>query len=209
MPVSSSIQSFPARDVKALFTQMNRASRELNIPIGKAVRMAGNMIARTMGTSTRLPTRDVKAKKRVVTEVRGPKTAGGNKKFKVISWAGGSKRTFFVFAKNKREANKRRSVQIRKYGLAKATWVRLASRIGRAGASAGATASAKKAAARAGRVNFRFKGDDPFVALINELPYAETALQGGANDVITAMARAARGLSKSIDEQLKRKMGAA
>jgi len=207
MPAQATID-FPTEDVRALFAQMDRAVKELNIPIGKALKQAGNILGRTMGTSSRVATRDVKAKKRVIKEVKGEKSRRGNKKFEVISWRSGSRKTFFVYAKNKREASKKGKVKIGKFALAKATWARIASRIGSAGAMGGATAGAKRTAQKYGKVTFRFTGNDPFVKMTNKLDYALSALRGGEQDVNTAMARAARGLSKSIDKQLERKLGA-
>ena len=195
---------FPTADVKALMQQIKRASKMLNIPLGRAVRMAGNMLGRTMGTSTRVPKRNVKAKKREIREIKGEKSARGKKKFEVITWKRGRKDTFTVYARNKREVSRMPQVRISKYGLAKMTWVRIASRLGQGGSSGGALPGAKRAARDAGKVEARLRGDDPYVKLINQLSYAIPALQGGENEVNTAMERAARGLAKSIDKQLDR-----
>jgi len=207
MPSSNSI-GFPTQDVRAFFAQLERGAKELNRPIGQMLRQAGNLLGKTMGTSTNLPTKDVKAKKRTIKEVKGVKVRKGMKRFEVTNWRGGRKTTFYVIAANKREANKRREVRVLKFGLAKFTWAQIASKIGSAGSAGGATPQAKRLAKRVGKVAFRFSGNDPFVIMTNELSYALSALQGGENDVNTAMARAARGLSKSIDKQLARKLGA-
>ena len=214
MAIESSIIGWPTDDVRALFAQMERAVKELNIPMGKALKQAGNVLGQTMGTSTRVATRDGKAQKRIIHEVKEAKGIAkrrGTKKYEVISWTSGKKTTFNIRAKNKREANKKRQVKVRNFGLAKMTWARIASGIGSSMAtSAGkATPWAKRKADRYGRVTFRFTGDDPFVTMTNNLYYAIPALQGGENTVNTAMARAARGLELSITKQLKRKLGAA
>lgn len=197
---------FPEADTKALIDSLTRAARALNIPLGRAVRMAGNMLGRTLGTSTRLPKRDVKAKKRVVRDLGEEFRIGPQQVFEVISWRSGRRKISFVSGDSKSEVNKSRAVKIDKYGLAKTTWVRIASRVGTGGATGGATASAKKTAARVGRTIFRLRGEDPFITLENELSYAAKALEGGEQDATTAMARAARGLTKSADEQLRRRL---
>jgi hypothetical protein len=198
---------FPSQDVRALFAQMERAQNELNVSNAQALRQAGNAVAKAVGASTVLPTRDVKAKKRAVEKVGG-KSRYGNQRFRVTSWKNGRRSEFTVTARNLSAAKRLPQVMIGKYGLAKRVWVAIARKLGSPGSDGGATKTAKRLGDKFGDVDASLKGADPYVIMTNSLPYAREALSDGERSIDTAMARASRALRHSIDNQIARRMGA-
>ena len=201
MPVVASIE-FPRADVDALFRQMDRAQKELGRSLGNAVRTAANRVALSIGTSTK-----VSPKHRKITAT-GETSRNRNKRFEVYSDK--SRKTFSVWAKNMREAKRRKAVVISRRGLAKATWRRAASEASAGGGvgQGGVTESAKRLADRHARGKGVFTGVDPWAMMESSLDYAQDALQGGPRDVDTAMERAASAMEHLIDRQIERKLGA-
>lgn len=168
------------------------------------------MVARSMAAATNEPRRDVvkAGKRRKVEAVKGSKSAAGNQEFHVKSWRGGTRNTFSVWAASKSAANKLPQLRVGRWGLAKACWFWGLKKLGPGAKFGFATASAKRGATSATDVQMSMRKDDPWVRITNRLPYAMEAVQGGEATLNGAMGKAARGLEKSIDEQLKRRMKA-
>ena len=201
----SKVQSelrWPEQDVRKLFRQMERGIRELGMHEVHALNAAGKQLVRALGTSTR-----VSAKYRDVEQVKGGSAnirLNGQKEYKVTGYFGRPKKygSRTVFATSKMDAKKRRAV-IRYRGLAKKTW-------GAVGKSFGnwehnlSTAGYELSSVAANMASVdRGAG---YVRMTNSLSYAVPALEGGPNAVDTAMIRAARGLQKSFDKQLERRL---
>jgi hypothetical protein len=198
---------FPREDVRAFFRQMETNRKALNLSAGRALRQAANQLGRACGASTKVPTRDVKAKKRTMEPV-GKASRTGNRQFRVTSWKSGERKRFTVTARNVSEAKKLPQVKVGNFGLAKRVWAAIAREFGRAGSDGGATKNAKRLGQKFGSVKAVLKGDDPYVRMTNSLPYAVDALQQGERSIDTAMARATRALAHSMEKQLERKMKA-
>ena len=197
---------WPQRDADALFASMERARRELNIPMGTAIKKAMNSVARSLGTSTAVAPkyRKYRLVKETAKQVRAK---GGRKLYEVTSDRRG--KTFFVRAASIRDLKKDPRVIILRAGLAKKSWHWAAAKFGAAGAAGrGITQSAKSEAPKLVSTDGRFRGDDPFAKITNRVSYMGEALQGGAQSVDTAMSRAARAMEHQVDNLLQKKMKA-
>jgi hypothetical protein len=200
---------WPKADVDALWRQVERAQKELGKTLGQAVRFAAWSVARSLGTITTM-SKKVRPY-RVVNEGRGVSKFKGGKKYEVTSMKKGKTKTFNVRAKSVSELKKMTQVKIGKAGLAKSAWMWGIRQIGGGKniGMAGATDTAKKRGRMTIDVEKRLTGDDPFVKIINRLNYAENALIGGQSAVSSTMGKAARSMERIIDENIKKKLGAA
>lgn len=199
MPIAASIE-FPQADAAALFSQMDRAQRVLGRSLGKSVLMAANFVARSLGASTRLSD-----KYREFHPVVGSQTSRGRQEYEAIRpYYAQRKKRFFAW--NDAEAKESRFVKIGRRGLAKATWAAVGRRGGFGGGAAGSHA-VKGLAAKFGTMERHLTGEDPFAVLLNRLYYAESALQGGPEDVSSALARAARNMERDINQKAAKRLG--
>lgn len=198
MPLATSIE-FPSADVSALFSQMDRAQKVLGRSLGQSVLMAANFVARSLGASTR-----ISDKYREFHPVVGSQTSRGRQEYEAIRpYYAQRKRRFFAW--NDSEAKESRFVKIGRRGLAKATWAA----VGRRGGFSGGSHAVKGLAAKFGTMERHLTGEDPFAVLLNRLYYAEAALNGGPQDVSTALARASRNMERDINQKAAKKMGLA
>jgi len=201
---------FPREDVEALFAQMQRAQKEIGASMGGAIKMAGFQLARTMGTSTAVS--DKKRDYKIIQQRRARPGRPKQMMIEVTSYRGGKKKTFRrLIDGGKREANKSTAVEIGMRGLAKSSWkwgAKGAKTAGAVGYGRDVSRSAKQWGSRYGRGKGHYRGDSPYYVIESRLPYIRKALQGGERTVETATQRAARALSETIDNKLKKKMGA-
>ena len=199
---------WPKRDVRALWTQIDRAQKELGKNLGQAIRFAAWSVARSLGVVTKVAPKFRSYE--VVKEGRGVAKGKGGKKYQVISWKKGSAKTFNVRAASVSELKKMAQVRIWNAGLAKSAWMWGIKKLGSGSGISmkGVTAGAKKRGSGNMDVTQRLRGDDPFVKIVNSLPYAASALQGGTGAVNGAMGSAARSMEKIIDANIAKKLGA-
>ena len=199
---------FPKRDVRALFTQMDRAQKALGKDIGQALRFAAWSVARSLGVVT-----DVAPKYRpykVVQEGRGIAKRRGGKKYEITSWKKGHSKTFNIRAASVSALKKKDQVRIGNAGLAKSAWMWGIKKLG-SGGGVSMKGIASKVKQRGGQnmdVTQSLRGDNPFVKIVNRLPYAGDALRGGMGSVNNAMGKAAKSMEKIIDANIAKKMGA-
>jgi len=198
---------FPRQDVRALWAQIDRAQKELGKGLGPAIRFAAWSVARSLGVVTKVapklrPYREIK-------EGRGVAKGKGGKKYEITSWKKGHAKTFNVRAASVSELKKTGKVRIGNAGLAKSAWMWGIKKLGSGGGVGmkGVTAAAKQRGQRNMDVTQRLRGDDPFVKIVNSLPYAVSALRGGMNEVNGAMGRAARSMEKIIEANISKKLG--
>lgn len=202
MPLAASIE-FPQADVRALWSQIDRAQKLLGRSLGSSVKTAANAVARSLGTSAR--TSD---KYREFHPVAGSQTSRGRQEYEVVRpYYARKTRTFFAW--NDAAAKESRFVKIGRRGLAKAIWGAVARGIGGSHHAGGVSFAVAGLAKKYGHAEARLSGEDPYVKLTNESYYAEMALKGGKQDVETAIARAARAMEKTIGNQISKKMGMA
>ena len=167
--------------------------------------MAGIVLSRSMGTSTR-----ISDTKRPYTIIATRRPRGARLRQNVVDVNSQKAGKFTrVLEGGKREINKSTAVRVGMSGIAKASW-RWASRQARSPMSTiakkGMTHSAQEWAGKYADGQARTRGDDPFYKISSSIGYINQAMdQGAAND---AMRRAAGGLEKWIDEELKRKFKA-
>ena len=200
---------WPMEDVRAMWKQIQRNQKEFGYTLGTSMKIGAWHLCRSLGVSTA-----VAPKHRPVKEIHETpkelKAKGGGKKYEVTSWKSGRKKTFAVRSSNKiRAVRKTRQVRIGNRGLAKATWRASISRYGskrgisRTGFAPGITKFAKQLVNNKARL----KGENPYIRIINRINYIESAMEGGEHAVDTAMERAASGMMKRIDNQIKKKLG--
>jgi hypothetical protein len=216
MPVVASIE-FPRADVDALFRQMDRQSRLLGKSLVHSLNAAAMYLGRSLGASTKMApkTRPVKALPLKI--AKGQKSNINGQP--VIPWGVtgwfGRPRTYQtrILRTSKGKAYvKERLGMIRRRGLAKKTMASMAKNVGGIGAAGMAHMSyvaqdLARIASKHGK-NTRGGGEhDPWILMENTLNYATDALKGGEMDISTAMGRAARGMEKSINAQLRRRFG--
>lgn len=216
MPLAVSIE-FPRADVDALFRQMDRQSRLLGKSLVHSLNAAAMYLGRSLGASTKISkkTRPVKALPLKI--AKGQKSNINGQP--VIPWGVtgwfGHPRTYQtkILRTSKGKAYvKERLGMIRRRGLAKKTMASMAKNVGGIGAAGMAHMSyvaqdLARIASKHGK-NTRGGGEhDPWILMENTLNYATDALKGGEMDITTAMGRAARGMEKSINAQLRRKFG--
>lgn len=199
---------WPKEDVRALWAQIDRAQKELGKGLGQAIKFAAWSVAQSLGVKTKVapkyrPYEVVKESARVV------KFKGG-KKYQITSLKKGHAKTFNVRAGSVSELKKMGQVRIGNAGLAKSAWYWGIKKLGSANGVGmkGVTQRAKQHGVGITNVTQRLKGDDPFVKMVNSLPYAASALQGGMSAVTDAMGKAARHMEKIIDAQIAKKLGA-
>lgn len=200
---------FPREDVRRLFGQMDRAQKELGKSLGQTVRFAAWSIASSLGKVTRVakkhrPYKEIKEAGSVV-------RAKGGKKYKVTSYRSGGRKTFNVRAASVAELKRSSKVLIGKAGLAKASWFWGIKKIGggRNISQAGVTKTAKRFAALNMDVENRTTGDDPYVKMVNSIPYIRAAMLGGESAITGAMGRAARHMERITDANLDKKLRSA
>jgi len=199
MGLQTTIES-PQADIKAFWARLERASRELGKKMGPVLKMGGNALARSIGTSTR-----VAPKYRPVTRVRGERNSRGLPAFEVLDER--TKKTFIVHAAGLREARKSRKATISRRGLAKATNQAIARQLGQGGAMGPAAPATSALARKFGHVQARLTGTDPYVRMENKLKYAVDALTGGPQAIDQALARATRAIDHIVDKQLTAMIG--
>ena len=199
---------WPKQDVRALFAQMDRAQKELGKNLGQALRFAAWSVARALGVKT-----DVAAKYRpykVIKEGRGIAKRKGGKKYEVTSYKKGRKNTFNVRAASVSALKKTGQVRIGNAGLAKSSWMWGIKKLGSGGGVSmkGVASRVKQRGGQNMDVTQRLRGDNPFIKIVNSLPYAGDALRGGTGAVNNAMSKAARSMEKVIDANIAKKLGA-
>jgi hypothetical protein len=201
MPVDVDID-FPREDVRAMMRAIHRAEREVGKGLGNGMRMAGFTLAKSLGASTKIAPRYREYK-------QVPTTRKGQKKYEVVSFIGGKKHTFETYRRGVRELKKNAAL-IGRRGLAKGSWLWGARRAGqgRAVAKKDIRPSALRFAERHAGGEGRYRGDDPFIRITNQLPYIEQAMHGGPKAIEDAMRRGAKGLEIWLDDLLKKKMDA-
>ncbi|MEY2656136.1 MAG: hypothetical protein RLZZ524_3164, partial [Pseudomonadota bacterium] len=191
---------WPKQDVDALFRSMQLAQQYLNYDAGHALRAAAKHLLSSLGTSTRQAPkfREIVPSSSLDAEALGRFQRGSLAKrkmtaFDVTGWFGLPRRqmTKTVFSRDIATA-KRRHATIARRGLAKSTWGAAAR--GMSGVSAivtNAASSTKQIAAKYADSSSQLTGADLFIEINNYLPYIQSAIEGAANSVDTAMARAA------------------
>lgn len=195
--------TWPKEDVERLFRAMESARKYLNYDVAHALKSAARYVVQALGTSTK-----VAPKYRDISPSNQPAPRRDLKAFDVTGWFGAPRRplTKTVFSRNLSTA-KRRHATIGKRGLAKAVWGASSRYVGGYNVLVTAASSVSRLAAKFADTTSRLSGDAPSIEINNFLPYAEDALQGGPKDVGAAMERAARGLEKSVEKQLVKRMG--
>lgn len=194
---------FPEADVRDLFRQMDMHVRHLRRHENHALNIAGKSVAQALGTSTR-----VAPKYRQITENKIIGTSRRNvKAYDVTGYFGRPRRlqTRTVFAQSKMNA-KRRHAAIRRRGLGKMVWSAIGRKFGGIAGEHTLSGMANEIAGLANK-HSRVSRGDGYVQMTNRLGYAAKALQGGPQDVSTAMERAARSMQRSFENQLVRRMG--
>jgi len=204
MSKAASIE-FPKQDVRRLWAQIDRAQKELGKGLSQAIKFAAWSVAQSLGVKTKVAPKYRPYK--VVKEGRGRK---GGKKYQITSFKKGRKHTFNIRAASVSELKKKPQVRIGKAGLAKSAWYWGIKKIGGGKnlGMKGVTPGAKRGGGRNMNTTSRLRGDDPFVKMVNSLPYAGNALKGGMGAVNNAMSKAARHMEKIIDGQIAKKLGA-
>ena len=199
---------FPRQDVRAMWAQIDRAQKELGQDLGQAIRFAAWSVARSLGVITKVASKYRPYK--VIKEGRGAAKGKGGKKYEVTSWKKGREKTFNVRAASVSELKKMGQVRIGNAGLAKSAWMWGIKKLGSGSGIGmkGVTPGAKQRGQQNMDVTQRLRGDDPFVKIVNSLPYAASALQGGMGAVNGVMSKAARSMEKIIDDKIKKKLGA-
>lgn len=196
---------FPQRDVDAFFRAMNDQQRYLNKDAGQALGAAAKALVQSLGTSTK-----VAPKRRKVKEVASQSRRRDVKTYAVTGWFGKprTEQTRFVNARNRDAGAVQRMASIGSRGLARASWKSVGKHI-RANLNLMQVASGKIAriADQLGVAKAVLSGPDPYVEIRNRVPYIVQAMDGGRQEVSTAMERAARALNHSMERQLVRRMG--
>lgn len=207
MPVETTVE-FPAADTRALFAQMERNSREFGRTLGSSLRFAGWSVASSLGAATRVAKKYRPYHQR--DEARGVASARGKKAYRVTSHKKGGANKFTVYAASVKELKTMPQVRIGRAGLAKSAWFWGIKGIGggRNISTAGATPGAKSGAGRFMETEKRLTGDDPFIRIVNSLPYARDAMRGGDARIQEAMGKAARQMERIIDANIKKAMAA-
>ena len=199
---------WPKQDVRALWAQIDRAQKELGKGLGPAIRFAAWSVARSLGTVTKVAPKYRPYK--VIAEGRGVAKHKGGKKYEVTSWKKGHAKTFNIRSASVSELKKKGQVRIGNAGLAKSAWMWGIKKLGSGGGvnMKGVTPGARRRGAGNMNVTQQLRGDNPFIKIVNSLPYATNALRGGIGDVTTALGKAARAMGKIIDANIAKKLGA-
>lgn len=199
---------WPKEDVRALWAQIARAQAFLGKELGQAIKFAAWSVAQSLGVVT-----NVAPKYRPYSEIiegRGVAKRKGGKKYEITSWKKGREHKFNMRAASVRELKQSGKVKIGNAGLAKSAWYWGIKKLGSANGVGmrGVTLRAKQRGAGNIKVTQRLKGNDPFVKMVNDLPYAVSALRGGMSAANSALGKAARHMGKIIDAQIAKKLGA-
>jgi hypothetical protein len=199
---------WPKKDVQALWAQIDRAQKELGKDLGQAVRFAAWSVARSLGVGTKVS--DKYRPYKVIKEERGVARRAGSKLYEITSWKKGREHTFNMRAKNIAELKATPQVKIANRGRAKSAWMWGIKKLGSgSGVSMnGVTPKGFMAAQNTMDVEQKLSGDNPYVKMINSLPYATSALKGGMSAVNGAMGKAARSMARIINADIKKKLGA-
>lgn len=200
---------WPKEDVRAIWRQIERNQKELGRSLGSSVKLAAWHLTRSLGTSTRVAPK-YRPYKEIKETAKEKRAKGGGKKYEITTCKGGRKKTFNIrSSKGVRELKQLPQVRIGNAGLAKSSWRFAISQFGsRRGVSKkGFARGIEGYAQKHTDITKRLKGDDPYVKISNRVNYIRDAMTGGENAVNTAMARAARGMMKHIDNKVKEKMG--
>jgi len=197
--------TWPEKDVEAIMAEMERGRRELGRDYPHMLRAGMKAILNSVGASTR-----VAPKKREITKGTAKPPRRGLKAFDVTGYFGKKPKTLqtkTVFSRDKRTATKYHGT-IGNSGLAKRTWAIAGKMFGASVLSSAVSSMTDRIAGNSVDVSKNFTGEDQFIQVANGLNYIESALNGGPNDINTAMERAASGLTQSIDRQIVKRMGA-
>ena len=188
--------------------QIDRAQKELGRDLGQAIRFAAWSVARSLGVMTKVAPkyRDYK----VVKEGRGVAKRAGSKLYEVTSWKKSQKHTFNMRAVSVSQLKETPQVKIKNRGRAKSVWMWGIKKLGSGGgvSMSGVTSAGYLAAQQAMDVEQKLSGDNPYVKMVNSLPYAVNALKGGMGSVNDAMGKAARSMARIINADIKKKLGA-
>jgi hypothetical protein len=200
---------WPKRDVSALLAQIGRAQRELGKGLGQTIKFAAWSVAQSLGVLTKVAPKY--REYRVIKEGRGIAKGKGGKKYEITSLKKGHKHTFNVRAASISDLKKDGRLIIGNAGLAKSAWMWGIKRLGSGNGISmkGVTMGARKRGQQNMDVTQRLRGDDPFVRIVNSLPYASQAMRGGASAINGAMGKAASHMEKIISAQIAKKLGAA
>jgi hypothetical protein len=165
-------------------------------------------VARSLGVITKVAPKC--REYRVIKEARGVARKAGSKLFEITSWKKGNKRTFQIRAKSVAELKQTPQVIISNAGRAKAAWMWGVKKLGSGkGVSMnGVTSRGYKVAGSNMDVTQKLEGNDPFVKIVNSLPYATNAFKGGSGVVEGAMGKAARSMARIINADIAKKLGA-
>jgi hypothetical protein len=206
--MSNAIQiEFPRRDIEALRAQMDRAQKELGKSLGASVKLAAWSVSRTLGTSTRVAPKVRKVmplRKSGFSDEYKSSFLSWKKPFIVLVDRGWQSREEIIWEKSITRARKNKWAVIKYHGLAKAAWGWAVKKLGPKSDMKGVSDPARGKAASQMAVESQLKGDDPVVRLTNRVKYAAAALKGGARDVNTAIARAAKYMAAVIDGNIKK-----
>ena len=205
--MSNGVQiSIPMGDVNRLFDAMQYASEKLNIDMGQAMKRGVNSLLNSIAASTKVAPKNRPIKHRPT--IKPPRR--DLKAFSVDGWFGKPRthQSKIVFAKNLKNAKDTHG-KISRRGLARLTWKLAAKDLANRFSVKVPTVDAAitgKVAAENIEARGNFKGFDIFAEIHNSLPYIKQALEGGPKSVDTAFDRAARGLLKSVDKQVERRL---
>lgn len=192
------------QDISGLMRQMERARKEVGKSLGQSVKFAAWSVADALRAATR-----ISAKRREVEEMPGVEKKRGKLAWKVTGARKGKPKEWTIYAANKAEAKKHPVVQIGNRGLAQKAWHWAQSRLGSSRGGLKVGGKTFNLAQEYTGVTISLKGDDPFVKIVNRLPYASEAFEsGGGQTVNNAMERAAKRMAHIIDAQIAKKMGA-
>lgn len=216
---SGVLVEFPQKDVKALSAAMEKGAKYLNWDNKKALQSAVLYVTKSLAASTK-----VSEKYRKFRDTGRTSRTGANRVFEVWtrystpkrrgkvlkrSWYGAPFHWQTIYAKNAAALKRRPALNIAMRGLARQSWHAAAASMRRnIGGSGGLTGRDVPSVARKyGIMGWHLAGNDQWAEIRNKLPYIEQALSGGPQDVVTAMARAARAMEHSIEKQLVKRMG--
>lgn len=213
--MSNGVQiSIPMGDVNRLFDAMQYASEKLNISTGKAMKQAVRHLFSSIGASTRVAPKERKVIERPPRnlEQAAQQLVTGEKNYAITGWFG-KPRTFQTRLYTYKDISKLKKTHalIKRRGLAKTTWKMAARKMKGAVSESFFDVSVNgitnKIASRHSEGSANYTGNDIFAEIHNSLPYINQAMKaGGKRAVDTAFDRAARGLLKSVDKQVERRL---
>ena len=206
MPITADIQ-FPQADVSAMFAQMRRAQKELGKSSKESLKWAGATLVRSLAASTK----EVKKteKREIVRNPDGFATRDRRvAKFGVNRFTKTGK-VFLPIMYEKRGGlpiteitdprllnHKKREIPHK--GLAKKSWRFLAKVMPRGGRVY------VDGIPNLGGTSWTGGETDPTLTITNRVNYMDKALKGGKMAIENAMGKAARSLSKRIEDKMKK-----